>query len=114
MLPNPPTCDGALGAFGPAGEGVKAVLACMERFQGNAAVQAMACWSMVNLALISDQKKSIICNGGIPAIVRAMVFHARDSEVHFRAMFALINLVTPDMTEQKIIQPDTMKVTCCA
>lgn len=105
-----PACDGALKAFGPSGEGVAAVLDCMERHQSHAAIQAMACWSMVNLALIADQKRSLVRQGGISAIVRAMARHPEDSEVHFRAMFALINLVTPDVTAENSIPIDTMKV----
>lgn len=82
----------------------------MERHQLDATVQAMACWSMVNLALIAEQKTSVVRQGGILAIVRAMDLHSEDSEVQFRAMFALINLVTPDVTAGKYIQPETMKV----
>lgn len=110
MLPCLPACDGALKAFGPSGEGVEAVLACMESHLSNASVQATACWSMVNLALIAKQKKALVQKGGVLAIVRAMARHPQDSDVHFRAMFALINLVTPDVTVEKTIQPDTMKV----
>lgn len=110
VLPRPPTCDGALRAFGPSGEGVQAVLACMERHHTNATIQAMACWSMVNLALIAKQKRSLVRNGGISAIVKAMARHPEDSEVHFRAMFALINLVTPDVTTENTVPPETMKV----
>lgn len=110
MLPAPPASDGALRAFGPSGDGVGAVLACMERHQSDATVQAVACWSLVNLALISHQKRFLCSRGGVLAIVRAMARHPGDSEVHFRAMFALINLVTPDVASEKIIQPDTMKV----
>ena len=65
---------------------------------------------MVNLALIANQKKALVSQGGVLAIVRAMARHPQDSDVHFRAMFALINLVTPDVTVEKTIQPDTMKV----
>lgn len=110
MLPCLPACDGALRAFGPSGEGVEAVLACMESHLSNASVQATACWSMVNLALIAKQKKALVQKGGVLAIVRAMARHPQDIDVHFRAMFALINLVTPDVTVEKTIQPDTMKV----
>ncbi|CAN0013252.1 unnamed protein product, partial [Hapterophycus canaliculatus] len=110
VLRAPPACDGSLRAFGPSGDGVEAVLACMERHQSNSTVQAMACWSLVNLALISQQKKFLCSQGGVLAIVRAMARHPGDSEVHFRAMFALINLVTPDVTSENIIQPNTMKV----
>lgn len=110
VLPCPPANDGVLRAFGPSGDGVEAVLACMEKHLSNAAVQAMACWSMVNLALIANQKKALVSQGGVLAIVRAMARHPQDSDVHFRAMFALINLVTPDVTVEKTIQPDTMKV----
>ncbi len=111
MLPRPPTFDGALQAFGPSGDGVEAVLACMKRHQSNATVQAVACWSLVNLALIPQQKRALCRQGGVLAVVQAMACHPEDSEVHFRAMFALINLVTPDVTAEKIIHPDTMKVT---
>ena len=110
MLPRPPTCDGGLRAFGPSGDGVEAVLACMERHQSNSQVQAVACWSLVNLALIPQQKRALCRQGGVLAIVRAMACHPQDSEVHFRAMFALINLVTPDVTSERIINLDTMKV----
>lgn len=110
VLACPPACVGPLRAFGPSGEGVEALLACMERYQSNATVQAMACWSMVNLALIVNHKRSLVRQGGILAILRAMALNPQDSEVHFRAMFALINLVTPDVTAEKRIQPDTMKV----
>lgn len=100
---------------------MEALLLCMERHQSSASVQAMACWSMVNLALISSQKRSLVHQGAVLAVVRAMALHAEDKEVHFRAMFALINLVTPDVTVEKSIQPETMKVglqhtgtcTCC-
>eukprot|EP00903_Cladosiphon_okamuranus_P014460 g13416.t1 len=109
VLPRPPTCDGSLKAFGPSGDGVEAVLACMERHQSNSQVQAVACWSLVNLALIPQQKRALCRRGGVLAIVRAMACHPQDSEVHFRAMFALINLVTPDVTSERIINPDTMK-----
>lgn len=110
VLPRLPACEGALKAFGPSGDGVAAVLACMERHQSHAGIQAMACWSMVNLALITDQKRVLVREGGISAIVRAMSRHPEDGEVHFRAMFALINLVTPDMTTESSIPTDTMKV----
>lgn len=111
MLPCPPTCDGGLRAFGPSGDGVEAVLASMERHQSNSQVQAVACWSLVNLALIPQQKRALCRRGGVLAIVRAMACHPNDSDVHFRAMFALINLVTPDVTSERMINPDTMKVT---
>lgn len=89
---------------------MEAVLACMKRHQSNATVQAVACWSLVNLALIPQQKRALCRQGGVLAVVQAMACHPEDSEVHFRAMFALINLVTPDVTAEKIIHPDTMKV----
>lgn len=110
VLRRPPASEGALKAFGPSGEGVAAVLACMERHQSHAGIQAVACWSMVNLALIADQKRVLVRDGGISAIVRAMGRHPNDAEVHFRAMFALINLVTPDVTAEKSIPTETMKV----
>lgn len=105
--------DGALKAFGSMGEGVSAVIACMKRHQSHAAIQAMACWSMVNLALIPDQRRLLVHQGGIQAIIKAMADHPGDSEVHFRAIFALVNLVTPDVTSESSIPTDTMKVRNC-
>lgn len=110
VLQRLPVSDGALKAFGTSGEGVAAVLSCMERHQSHAGIQAMACWSMVNLALVADQKRALVREGGISAIVKAMARHPEDSEVHFRAMFALINLVTPDVTADSSIPTETMQV----
>lgn len=106
----PSSNAGALRVFGPMGEGVAAVLACMERHGSHASIQAMACWSMVNLALVAEQKRQLIRQGGITSIVQAMARHPGDKEVHFRAIFALINLVTPEVMSENSIPTDTVKV----
>ncbi|CAM9274545.1 unnamed protein product [Discosporangium mesarthrocarpum] len=100
---------GALEAFGPTGEGVAAVLATMSRHLQHGPTQAMACWSMVNMALLPVQKENLIRLGGIKAVTSAMVAHPKDPEVLFRGMFALINLVTPDGESVSTMPTDTMK-----
>ncbi|CAM9563720.1 unnamed protein product [Chrysoparadoxa australica] len=84
-----------LASFGSNGSGVKALLACMKQRPDHAELQAAGCWSMVNLALIKPQKKHLLLKGGVDCITAAMRNHSSDREVQFRALFALINLVTP-------------------
>jgi len=49
---------------------------------------------MVNLGLNNDHRRQLVSEGGITTILRAMKAHPLDREVQFRAIFALINLVT--------------------
>lgn len=87
--------------------GIAIMLDSMKRFVDNADLQAMACWSMVNIALIHSQKVVLVRLGGIAVAADAMIHHPLNAEVQFRALFALINLVipaeklneTPDETE---------------
>ena len=55
----------------------------------------MACWAMVNLALVPSQKSMLMNMNGIQAAVNALVKHPKSFDVQFRALFALINLVVP-------------------
>ncbi|KAL3901012.1 MAG: hypothetical protein SGARI_006136, partial [Bacillariaceae sp.] len=75
--------------------GVSILIASMERFATNEKLQAMACWAMVNLALVPAQKTMLIGLNGIQAAVNAMTNHPQSFDVQFRALFALINLVVP-------------------
>jgi hypothetical protein len=75
--------------------GVSIFIASMERFASNEKLQAMACWAMVNLALVPAQKTMLIGMNGIQAALNAMTNHPRSFDVQFRALFALINLVVP-------------------
>lgn len=75
--------------------GIAVMLDSMKRFGKNAMLQSMACWSMVNLALIPSQKAMLVKLGGIGAAAGAMMMHPFDQDVQFRALFALINLVIP-------------------
>ncbi|KAG7336827.1 hypothetical protein IV203_035422 [Nitzschia inconspicua] len=84
--------------------GVSILIASMERFGSNEKLQAMACWAMVNLALVPAQKTMLIGLNGIQAAVNAMTNHPRSFDVQFRALFALINLVVPSKT---ILQAET-------
>merc|ERR1739848_485931 len=69
----------------------------MRRFQDNATLLAMACWALVNIALVSEQKAVLVKLGGIQAITNAMHRHPFCAELQFRALFALINLVIPSV-----------------
>ena len=75
--------------------GISILVESMQRFQSNEKLQAMACWAMVNLALVPAQKTMLISLHGIEAAVNAMKMHPKSFDVQFRALFALINLVVP-------------------
>ena len=75
--------------------GIAIMLDSMKRFVGDEDLQAMSCWSMVNIALIPSQKVVLVRLGGISAAGNAMIHHPHNAEVQFRALFALINLVIP-------------------
>jgi hypothetical protein len=67
----------------------------MRNFAMEESLQAMACWALVNLALVPSQKSILIKLGGIQATLEAMKNHSSSFAVQFRALFALINLVVP-------------------
>jgi hypothetical protein len=75
--------------------GIAIMLDSMKRFSTNENLQAMSCWSMVNIALIQSQKVALVRLGGISAAGNAMMQHPTSPDVQFRALFALINLVIP-------------------
>ena len=84
--------DAFLGESG----GIAAVLRSMRIHGKNANVQAMGCWSLVNLALNHQQKLALLALDGIDAVLAAMAHHPSTLDVQFRALFALINLVIPE------------------
>ena len=77
--------------------GIAVMLDSMRRFESEAVLQAMSCWSLVNIALAPAQKEVLVKLGGIQATAGAMVAHPENAEVQFRALFALINLVIPSV-----------------
>ena len=76
--------------------GIAAVLASMRAHGSVDSVQAMGCWSLVNLALNHQQKLELLKLRGLDRVLDAMESHPRVLEVQFRALFALINLVIPE------------------
>jgi hypothetical protein len=75
--------------------GIAIMMDSMRRFECEEKLQAMACWAMVNLALVPAQKTMLISLDGIQATINAMLRHPHCFDVQFRALFALINLVVP-------------------
>ena len=75
--------------------GIAVMIDSMRRFEDNDGLQAMSCWSLVNVALAPAQKTVLVKLGGIQVIANAMLLHQHSAEVQFRALFALINLVIP-------------------
>jgi len=75
--------------------GIAIMIESMKRFSSSEMLQAMACWAMVNISLIPEQKATLVRHGGISAAVEAMSVHPLSAEVQFRALFSLINLVIP-------------------
>lgn len=76
---------------------ISVIIEAMNRFVDNEVLQAMSCWSLVNIALSPSQKSLLVRHGGIQATLNAMRHHPSCAEVQFRALFALINLVIPGM-----------------
>jgi hypothetical protein len=76
--------------------GVSILIASMDRFAANEELQAMACWAMVNLALVPAQKAMLLSLNAIEAIVNAMANHPKSYPTQFRALFALINFCVPN------------------
>jgi hypothetical protein len=77
--------------------GIAVMLDSMQRFQTEDILQAMSCWSLVNIALAPSQKSVLVKLGGIQATTNAMMQHPYNAEVQFRSLFALINLVIPSV-----------------
>jgi hypothetical protein len=77
--------------------GVAVMLDSMRRFRSDEVLQAMSCWSLVNIALAPAQKEVLVKLGGIEVTANAMMEHPFNAEVQFRALFALINLVIPSV-----------------
>jgi hypothetical protein len=75
--------------------GIAVMLDSMRRFEYDEVVQAMSCWSLVNIALAPSQKAALVKLGGISVVMNSMIQHPYNAEVQFRALFALINLVIP-------------------
>ena len=75
--------------------GVSLLVDSMQRFSSCEKLQSMACWALVNVALVPAQKNMFMRIGGIEAILNAMEMHEKVFDVQFRALFALINLVVP-------------------
>lgn len=75
--------------------GVGILVDSMERFSDNEKLQSMACWALVNVALVPLQKNLLMKLGGVEAILSAMEKHSTCFDVQFRALFALINLAVP-------------------
>jgi len=78
--------------------GIAVLLDSMRRFRHDNTLQSMGCWSLVNIALAPAQKAVLVKLGGIEVTAQAMMEHPFDAEVQFRALFALINLVIPCVT----------------
>ena len=83
------------GAQSDGKNGIAVMLDSMRRFEDDEALQAMSCWSLVNIALAPVQKEVLVKLGGIQVTTNAMMLHPHSAEVQFRALFALINLVIP-------------------
>merc|ERR1740121_3110448 len=85
------------------------MLDSMGRFSSHEDLQAMGCWSMVNIALVPSQKTMLVKLGGISVALNAMMMHQRSAEVQFRAVFALINLVIPfEKTDSDILSNEQL------
>lgn len=87
--------------------GIVIMLDSMRRFAHDEILQAMSCWSLVNVALTPLQKRILVKLGGLTVTSNAMLQHPYNAEVQFRALFALINLVIP--TEPRPDETEEMR-----
>ncbi|KAL9180112.1 hypothetical protein ACHAXT_008082 [Thalassiosira profunda] len=87
--------------------GIVIMLDSMRRFAQDEILQAMSCWSLVNVALTPLQKSMLVKLGGLTVTSNAMLQHPYNAEVQFRALFALINLVIP--TEARPDETEEMR-----
>lgn len=87
--------------------GIVIMLDSMKRFSQDEILQAMSCWSLVNVALTPLQKSILVKLGGLTVTSNAMLQHPYNVEVQFRALFALINLVIP--TESRPEESEEMR-----
>jgi hypothetical protein len=99
------TTEGSVGGK----SGIAVLVDSMRRFELNEALQSMACWSLVNIALAPSQKEVLVKLGGIEVIAQAMVEHQYSADVQFRALFALINLVIPSVASETGANPDEIQ-----
>eukprot|EP00533_Pseudo-nitzschia_delicatissima_P005388 CAMPEP_0116100302 /NCGR_PEP_ID=MMETSP0327-20121206/12222_1 /TAXON_ID=44447 /ORGANISM="Pseudo-nitzschia delicatissima, Strain B596" /LENGTH=694 /DNA_ID=CAMNT_0003592223 /DNA_START=220 /DNA_END=2304 /DNA_ORIENTATION=- len=75
--------------------GIAILVESMTRFAHSEKLQSMACWALVNVALVPIQKNMLMKLDGVEAILSAMEKHSTSFDVQFRALFALINLAVP-------------------
>ncbi|GAX09893.1 hypothetical protein FisN_11Lh122 [Fistulifera solaris] len=61
--------------------GIAVMLDSIKRFEYDGVLQAMSCWSLVNIALAPAQKQMLVKLGGIQATANAMMIHPYDAEV---------------------------------
>jgi hypothetical protein len=64
--------------------GIPVLLDSMRRFVHDEALQAMGCWSLVNIALAPSQQDILIKLGAVDVALTAMVQHKNLAEVLFR------------------------------
>ena len=64
--------------------GIAVMLDSIKRFEYDGVLQAMSCWSLVNIALAPAQKQMLVKLGGIQATANAMMVHPYDAEVQVR------------------------------
>jgi hypothetical protein len=75
--------------------GISVIIQCMRRFKDNPDLLAMASWSLVNITLNITQKKCLVHLGGIECLLDTVDAHIDNSEVAYRGLFAMINIVIP-------------------
>lgn len=85
--------------------GISIMVDSMDRFLSSEKLQSMACWALVNVALVPLQKNMLMKIGGIEAILSAMENHSTSFDVQFRALFALINLSVPCRQSDFVLDP---------
>ncbi|GMI26829.1 hypothetical protein TeGR_g7904, partial [Tetraparma gracilis] len=83
------------GVVGAETNGVQLILDVMRRYRFDPRLITMSCWSLVNVSLVQGNKRVLLRLGGVDCLLAALADHPGDTDVVFRALFCLINIVIP-------------------
>lgn len=82
--------------------GIQLIVQLIRKYERNPEILSKCFWSLVNLALLDQNKQEIFRLNGIQMIVKAMRNFPFDEELQHRACFCLINLSIPSEFKDEI------------
>jgi len=86
------------------------LLGSMRRFPNSVDVQASACWTLTNLALLADSKSAISTHGGLDLVLDALTRFPVTYDVQHRGIFALINLAILEESKLMLVRQGAVQL----